>query len=1321
MRGGGTAAAATAFLLAVICLCGAHAYIDLGPENMVQRQVAGFSSQSDDRSVSATQGTYNYTVQNQNGSIDLVEFDIPQVRQEFVLSANAWWLPAFAFPTISQACLIQNAAAYNASQLLSPGGVLPQQPQSFRSANTTRTIGSFWGTVASIGQSIGCAYANSVTYGNADALGIGCSTPYLTVSAFTDYAQKQSALWATQVAFNQNVQSWQANATQEFKTLVNATIQIQQYQIAESQAVGNLTQVVSNQQTQIDNIVSQTTAGINTLQGEIVQTNAVAQQTYNALAAFSTATATAFENATIANNAQFARIASQVNFLTNSSVINQQSNSANFQQLQLNLIQLSIAIQAMLTQSQYLPQLRETFTEQQQVVEDLNIGGDHDYQFFVNNIGTQGVANLNKLPVELARYTMEAALLRYIYTNPGPIAVAAYTQIQLNCGGRYLAINQYPLSSWTQIINALGKPGTNQNCTTDENVQGPTYCNCWIQVVESGCAMATDQNVTSPTYTQPLPGPLANWTAWNDPGFPPPDAGVDFCAFPPIPFTIPSLPGGIIRNATDWDNFQIALCQRGVNPASIITGSQGQTLGYDVFSAFFKQRYAATYTTAACQPNMLGLMNPSGVDKIGVTFTSMNFFVSAFSLSTAAVQKIGNQVLGVVPLNTTIITEEFQDLGAGPTGTCKTMYVTAYDMKNWVNIRQYTRNQVFKTVTVRLNGQPFSQSNSFVLSNPNSKYMDDLDGAYIAAFAGEQWITSVYDIAYDDTIPRPNPFQRLGSPLYYGIEAEFQPVWPTTYNLTIWRDTNIFPFDHAAGSTSMNIFRNGLICDNSFTPPKCVCDAAQRGPASNGQICEMLRFYSVITGLGNRYEFVSEDDILTGVISVPAGQYVSIAGSACPAPSFSTAINTNYGIRTVDLYNNLATTNVVEMHVSGTCGSVENITLAPLSHTPYELKYCPDDPGDPIYLTFYNFAANIRTLCNTTLNATIVPSNPVINSGNMGQTFENAEVLRSVSSNAALINTQQVITQMVGAVLELTMASATIMQQNYLTFASTGNPLGPFQNVFDIIGQLGQNVSQNLLNSQQYQFSYTGDVTNYTAINLGLLNLTIEANARAQNYTYQLGLTIQQAQVTLQNLIAINAQTALLVNQSQVGLALLNAVTAQIIAESGSDDPNIALGSLFNALTTIGGWTAGEVDKGLDAVEKIGGDFASAAGGVFGALGSVVAWIIIIIVVGGIIAVSIFLCVKCCPSGQCKRADGSSVATEITRAEYEQMRQDIALLKQRYGLSSSSNAAAAASPSFTAGARRAPPPPSAKNKNKNAGGGDETHRYSALETIDSQP
>ena len=1206
-------------------------FVQLGAESIVPIQIGGFSKQNTTRPFKATAGTYNFTVTNSNGTTDLVEFIVAPPTHPFILKIVAW-APAFAFPTASQACLVQNVAAYNTSQLLSPGASLSEPPLRAARTNRTAPLGSFWGTVSSIGQIVGCAYANSVTYGIIDAVGVGCTTPYLTMSAFTAYASAQATLWSTQVAFNQNVQSWQQNATFLFATLVNATDQIRNYQIANSWAVGNLTYAVINQQSQINSIASQSTAAFNTIQGEIVATNTNVNNIASAMQSFATATATEFQNLTIAMNTELAKQSNQINFLTNTTTTLGSSTSMTFQQVELNLISLTNAIQAVITQSQFLPMLRTTFTQQQATVTALNAGGDHNYQFFLDNIGTPGAPNPRQLPQSLASRTMEAALLRYIFTeNYGDplnvVAVAAFTQIELNCGGLWLSLNQYPLASWTQIINSLGP----YNCSTDQQAQGDNFCNCWIQVTESTCTMPTIK-AAGLTYSQPTASAFQNWTIWNNPGFPAKEDNVPFCSSDPL-FIDPStygLPGGVIRNSSDWDLYQSVLCQRGINTA---------ISGYDVFSAFAQTRYFSTYTTLSCTPSMLTLMNPKAISaSYNVVFAMMNFFVSAFSLSTAAVRSIGDEVLGVVPLNTTIVTDEFQNLGAGPTGTCKTMHAVAYDMLNWVQIEQYTALSLQKSVVVRVNGVVYSVDDStLTVTNDNQNLIDELDGANVPSRPGEQWRTSVYNIAYDDTISRPNPWQRQGSPMYYAIESEFQPVFPTTYNLTIWRLANIFEFDHRAGSTSWDIFYNPLICDYSYDPPKCVCDPARTAPAGNGRYCDLLTYYRAAQGgVGSDWYFVSDGDVVEGVIAVPTGQYQSIAGSACPQASLSTAVNTDYNRLTVNLYNSLSVENLIQIHKSGSCGGIEEVLLQP-GTTGYDVEYCPAEPGVPIALTFYNFAAGIFTQCNATVNVTVVPTNPVLSGGNVGAPFETTESLRSVSANQALINTQQTQYDIVKALLQLTVASATIMQQNYLTFAPVGNPLGPFQQVFDTIAAISQNTSAALNASQQYQFSYTGDIANYSAINAALLNATLTANQIAMNYTYQLGLTIQQAQVTLQNLIAINAQTAVLVNQSQVSLSFMNDVTANIIANAREGNPDIdigdALSSLGSALENIGGWTGNEIDKGLNTVRDIGGDLASAAEGVFSGLGDTVFWIILLVGVGGGVFAIIYCSIVCCKKG----------------------------------------------------------------------------------------
>jgi hypothetical protein len=1233
------------FLIAVLAVAVATVRAQTGMQILATTLqlsvVNGFPLQNQSDLIQCTPGTYNYVVMASNGTALNVEFDCPTPVHLFD-TATASWCPAEAVPTQSQACLVQNQYAYNESMLSQAGPALSAPPLSVPRTNASNPVGSFWGTVSSVAQTVGCSFANSATYGLTDAFGIGCSSNYVTLAQFANFAQDNADSWNAQYSWNAGVQAWENNATNEFGLLVNATQQIFGYEQANNWALSNLTLAVINQQTQINEIVSQTAAGLNAVQGELQQTNQNVQGLYGALSALATATATEFQNLTIQTFAALTGLTNQVNFLTNETTTNSINSNQNFLGVANNFIQIATAIQSIITQNQYLPLLRSKLTENQNYVNSLNTGG-RNFQYMTEDPGQPGVANLLHVPSNLAKKTLEAIKLRYMFNTgfggPNVLAIAANTQVELACSGKWLSLNQYPIQLWTQLIDTLGA----DNCTIDVIQQGPNFCDCYMRVTESTCIMPTVQS-GGPTYGFPTPVALARWLAWDNPSFPnnATQPGAAFCASNPLaPSDMPGLPDGVIRNSTAFNYFQSVLCQRGINPAFP---------SYDAFSVFFSKRYRSDYTTLACTSNMLALMNPTG-NAFNVVYSMMNFFLSAFTLSSAAVLSLSYQILGSLPLNGTYTDDKFLNVGAGPVQDCLSLYMTAYDVNHWVQIQRYTQGPVLKTVTVRVNGQPFSMNDDFTVTNDNAALLAELNGAYIAGIPGEQWVSSVYNIDYASSIPEPNPLANIGKPTYYCLPSEFQPVYPTTYNITLWRNQNFFEFNNIYGSTSWSVFRNALTCDSS-SPPRCTCNG-DHGTGTTGKICQLLQTCTA-TVLGDGVGFICPDDVMTGTITVPQGQAIFAVASACPIPSTDNALqNADYSKLYVALYNNLPTNNLVWIRSSGACGTTKSFTFQPLQTINYPVSYCPLEPGVPISLTFFNNAGGIFSQCNTTVNVTVIPTNPALSG--VGATFETTEVQRAVTNNQALLNTQFVQYQSVQMVLALTTALAQIMKDNYLTFAPTGDPLGPFASVFSIINALGQNISDTLIASQNFSFSYTGDIADYSAVNAQLLNNTLTANAIAQNFTAALGATIQQEQVTLLNLIAINGQNQILLNQSAIALAALNEVTNQIIASKPGLSLDDALSSLIDGLVTIGGWPGDVLDKGLGAVETLGGDFADAAKGMFGGLGDMFGSIVMYIGLAAIVIIGVYLIYYCCVS---KRKDD---------AEMQQLKARVAALEGRAG------------------------------------------------------
>ena len=1209
-----------------------------------QNNSQGFAQQYEDADVDCSAGTYQYhgTTDTQGNPIRMT-IVCDDVTEAYTV-APIRFTPWKAIPTIGQSCLAQNTQSYNFSQLQKPGvqsATIP--PVAFHTMRNLTGVGLSWGTLATIGQTIGCSAANSFSYGLAGAFGGSCAAGVngISVDEFASYTSAQSALWQSQQALNGGMLLWKKNATDLFGKLINGQEQTRDYQVAMSNAVSNITQVVKNQQIQIDQIITQTAAGINDVKSQLVQTNQNVNTAFAALSALAVGTQSEFNRTLMFMVGQFTNQSAQINYLTNQTEKEIRVTASRFMGVQQSIMQLSTMVLAITTQSQYLPMMKQLFNENRRVVEALNVGGAN-YQFMVESMGHPGVANPRYIPdPSLVSYTYDNPQAVFIYTSPGNLAIAATWSVQLNCGGFWISLNQYPFQSWTQIMNSLGPSG----CSTDEIAQGPNFCNCWMQARARGCAMPT-------TGGLPTSGAKTLWDQWDNPGFPTTNS---FCTSGVFDIPIDGLSDGVIRNATDFTTWAVDLCKRGVNPS---------VTGYKVFSPYFGQRYFSRYTDKACFSNIMELMNPDPQStSFNIVYSMMNFFVAAASLSATSVAVISDRILGSLPQNTTITTQEFQVTGAGPLQSCKLMVATAFDMNKFTGLFRYTAAATTKRVTVYVNDELYSQIDDGVVSNVYDGRKIP-DGAYISGLLGEMWVGSIYDRPYASG-PSPSPYGNQGSPDYAGIPALVPPTWPTTYSLPIWRAYNVFEFNHAAAATSYEVYYNGLICESYVPVPfRCRCNPAQRGTASDGVICSMLDAYDVSVISETAIAVTSAFNRVKVRIRIPQGQMLSIAGSACPLTDTSTSIGINFNEQTVGLKNTLAMVNRFRVRTSGICGATSVLELQPLETFPFKITYCAQQPGVPIVLTFENNpgVGGGWTTCPGNQTVLITPAQPTIAGNGTGAPFVTTENRRAVSANAAAIDAQTLQTQNTLQFLALTKAVIETLVTNSIPLAPVGlPPLGSFGAIFDVIKAGASNASTTLQQSINSQFEYTGLLTNYSAINQQLLRLADNATAQARAYTEQLSYTIQQSQNNLYNLIQINGQNQILLNNSVMALEVMNQVTENILASARArgTQNQLAFDSLIDFLTGIGEFPSNIIGGVLDTMKSLGGSAADMFKGGFSAIGNVILLIVMVIAGIGILGVIIWVIIKFGAKADC--ANGGS--------EVKALEKRVAALEARFGLS----------------------------------------------------
>lgn len=1205
-----------------------------------QNNSRGFAQQYQDADIDCSEGTYPYTgIDDTTGKPIQMSIVCSQITEGYTMQAVRF-TPWKCIPTIGQACLAQNTQSYNSSRLQKPGVQSPVAPPVTFHTQTNRTgFGSIWGTLASIGQTIGCSAANTYSFGLVGAYSGACAAGYngISVDEFAAYTEAQSRTWESQLLFNRGIQNWTLTAQVQLDLINRQQIVTRDYQESMNNAVGNITVVVKNQQNQIDQVITQTAAGINAVKKQLVDTNTNVNNAFIALSLLTQGVQSEFNRTFMVFVAQVNNLTLQTNYLSNQTEKEIRVTAARFMSVQQSIMQLSTMILSITTQSQYLPMMKENFKGNREAVEARNTGSTN-YQFMVENMGNPGVPDPYHIDdPALVSFTYDAPQAVYIYTSPGNLAIAATSQLQLNCGGFWISLNQYPFQSWTQVINSLGP----MNCSTDEAAQGPNFCNCWIQVRERGCAMNT-------TGGLPTASALAAWNQWDNPNFPP-DPSM-FCASGAFDLPLTGLPGGIIRNASDFTTYYTQLCIRGVNPS---------VTGYKVFSPYFGQRYFAPYTAQACMSNIQELMSPDPkAENFNVVYSMMNIFVAAAALSATSVAEISDKILGSLPQNTTITTQEFQVTGAGPLQSCKLQVATAFDMSKFVGLFRYQVAATTQTITVYVNGELYSKIDNAVVSNIYSNRKIP-DGAYISGLPGEMWVGNIYDRAYSASVPSPSPYGNQGSPDYASIPATTAPSWPTTYNLPIWRSYNVFEFNHAAASTSYEVYYNGLICE-SYTPfPfRCKCDPNQRGTASDGTVCSFLDVYDVTVLTENSILVTSPFNRAKGRMRILQGQMLSIAGSACPLTDTSTSIGINFNEQTVGLRNTLAMNNRFRVHTSGVCGKTEILNVNPLETYPYKLTYCVQQPGVPVVLTFDNNpgqlepgAPDVWVPCPGNQTVLITPSQPTIATNGTGAPFVTTENRRAVTANAVAIDAQTLQTQASLQFVALTTAVIQTLAVNNIPLATPGNPsLGAFADVYDLILRFGQNASTTLSNSLGAQFEYSDLLTNYSSINRGLLNVVENATAQARAYTAQLSLLIQQSTDNLYYLISIGASNQVLLNNSVIALDMMNTVTANILASARARgvQQQLALDGLIDFLTNIGEIPGDLIDGVTDTALALGGGVGELFSGGLSAIGNV-----LLLVFGGIficviLGVLIWIIVKFAAKADC--ANGESILLKRIQA-----------------------------------------------------------------------
>lgn len=1223
------------------------------------QQVNGFLMQNQTATVLASPGEYWYTVQTVNQTISNVSFVVDTPIQYYVRT-YVWSIPRDVILTSCVACLTQNTYQFNSTAGGTTGFETPPPPVPY---NQTGEIGNRlaggWGDVSSVLSTIGCSYINQATYGIAGAFGGPCApggTNGITADEFAAFGNQVADQFARQDDLIRSLTQWQAAANNQYQFIIDGFQATRAFQVATQQQVGNLTIAVTNQQSQINNIMRESAAIYGQIKSVVVDVATNMNNLTQTMQQLASATASTFNQTILYITQNMNTLADQVNTLTDANNNNTRNNQAKDLTTQSAISKLSAITALLATQSQFLPLLTRNWRVQKQRIRSRNSGGQFNYVPMVVDPGSDGVDDLNDLPPRLQTQYIDVPGLKWI-GRAGPIlgaykALAISTQLAFTCSGPYLANNQNPISTWTDFFNTLG-------AFTNCNVTGSTYmCNCWVAATSEYCEMDANPATGAPTAWA-----LANWTLYDAPDIPLPGNPYYYCNSNKQ--NLPGAPLSIIRSDRDWFLYQKYITAQLVNPAPSVPQ------GYRIFSPLFGQRIFVPYAPITNTTDIMTIMNPAVGTPNFVYVTIQAFFIQGMSLSATAAQRLSQEIYGGMPTNSTILTEDYVKIGSNPLGVCKTMYVVATDTSKFVSLYRYEKVALTRKITVFLDGQEYSQITDATVINSRDSTLQIPDGAYIGGIEGEQWVTSVYDQAYEQTVPNFNPIGREGNPWYnaYPTSVNAQPT-KFTYNISTWNLYNIVPYDHLAGSSSINKFRNTLVCNNQFNPPRCVCNTTSLGVANNGRICSMLPVYQVsyvnafVNGRGADIGLTSSFDQQRATIRVPSGVLTAVSGSACLVV---TQVQTeNFKSQTLVLYNSLATPNTVIITENSACFQKRQITFSPLQRIPYIVDYCPiQDPAIPIAVTFSFFGGNtsLPIACGTVYNVSIDPTNPPSTTGVNGASFTTTEILRAQTTDVALLSSQVLQIQMIGLLQDTIYAMVQTLGLNRVVLSnSSSNPLGAFDPIFTRINQLNIDASNTVIAAKNITTTYSNQTIAFTAATNTALDAANYAGEVAKNATRDLAISINNQQDNLLVLISSLQNSLQLLNTSRDSIIFLRDTLNQIVAAARARAQNSNL-NFFDALTSIGDflvgvgeWSVGVASGAAAMIQDLAGGALDSFKNMFGSLSGLFAPVIFILIIAAV-GIGLFCIITKCAPGTSNLAMG-----DVSRLK--SLEQDIAAIKK---------------------------------------------------------
>ena len=1157
---------------------------------MQANQVNNFLTQNNTVTVLCEEGDQNkdfeYLSQNTDGTQSTVVFSCKYPQHIYTINIVGY-IPQAARNAYITQCTSDNLAQYNTTR------ITPQTPDGLPGAR-------------------GASVSNNHTRGNgSDPLtfilrddndawnAIGCSLPLaglfsgcdkVTYEEFQEFQESLADIISAQNVTNYILKN-QTGLILDYLQLVQASLtQVARYQNDTSNALDQLTNTTEYQQQQID-LFSE-----NVGRDQLALANRVTltQEAMIALASqfqmYEQATASAF-NSTMAQFAvQVSFLSEQMNNLSTLAYDNQQDAASKFGYVSSAMSGIKQGLEYTISKTALRVPLQALAHQKIQEWADSS----PPFSVFITDIGTPPGDPFN-LPPALATFTIEAAILSYVYNVSGnPFAVI--TTIQYTCSGVFLAYNPPLIVGWQSLFNTFGPP------TCNDTVQGPNFCNCTGQIIEIGCNMP----VTLSPVVDIAP---ASKTAWDQRNLPVLSTPL-ICSTTPV--SLPNIiPRNLIRSGADFTLFQQRLCARGLwfsEPT------------YNVNSAFLRSGpIPAQYVPSACTADVATSLAPPPNTASETTFNVFYIMVTLFQNAyTYSISGYGSQfaeITGQIPNNMTYLPTGFDRTALGPVATCITAVIAAYNTDEFLEVYRIDPTETIIDFGVTVNGQNYRTNQTFNSAQVTNEAQGLLptSGTHLVGDSTD-WSQFFWNIPPNQVVVSSDAIQREGA-VTYPITAD-----KNVFSIEAWVAANGIPFNHAAGANSASLWKIPMVCTVIEGLNNCQCQS--NAPQFNaGPWCAFFQSWQAIFPSSNpAVVLYSAKDLVQITVGVPQGELIAVKGSACPILTSSLS---RFNQITLFLYNNLAQNNEIIVVQTGSCAKTTPFTMSPKTTSAFFVDFCPlTPPGQKEIITFlYTPGTGQYFPCNTTFDGTIVPSNPTTFQG--AGSLNMTETLRGMTTTNVALAMQEIS----NALLSLAMSNLNTMA---LTFALVGLPIfnnsdiAALYNInYDVLSNITGGLSNDILDNAGNQYNYTNQITDLSRLISDALAKTREANADAREATQIVVDNIAKGAATLQQIADNNRQLDQVLNATQ---PLIDALRAAGFGTNPS-----ALDGITGFFVALAEAPVSAGEAAGKALVKLAGSVGDVVSGFFGStLGGIFVPIIIIVLLVACVAVAAFVAYYFC-------------------------------------------------------------------------------------------